>query len=155
MPASGASDTDGPSEVGTEVGIDVGGTFTDFVVATGAGLEVRKVPTTDPQHEAVGTGLGRLDVPPAAPIAHGTTTATNALLERQGAKAALVTTEGFADVLAIGRQDRGRQCRRRREVPVRTSAKNASCYDMNCTTPVKRNVSSNASPAAKATALTF
>ncbi|MCS4158872.1 hydantoinase/oxoprolinase family protein [Salinibacter ruber] len=102
MPASGASDTDGPSEVG----IDVGGTFTDFVVATGAGLEVRKVPTTDPQHEAVGTGLGRLDVPPAAPIAHGTTTATNALLERQGAKAALVTTEGFADVLAIGRQDR-------------------------------------------------
>ena len=102
MPASDASSTDAPSEVG----IDVGGTFTDVVVATEAGLKVRKVPTTDPQHEAVGTGLDRLDVPPAAPIAHGTTTATNALLERRGATAALVTTEGFADVLAIGRQDR-------------------------------------------------
>ncbi|WP_263784420.1 hydantoinase/oxoprolinase family protein [Salinibacter grassmerensis] len=112
MTASSSSGTDAPPEdtpsedAPPEVGVDVGGTFTDFVVATEAGLAVRKVPTTDPQHEAVGVGLSRLDVPPTAPIAHGTTTATNALLERRGAKAALVTTEGFADVLAIGRQDR-------------------------------------------------
>jgi N-methylhydantoinase A len=102
MPASGPSDTDALPEVG----VDVGGTFTDFVVATEEGLQVKKVPTTDPQHEAVGTGLTQLEVPSVSPVAHGTTAATNALLERQGAKTALVTTEGFADVLTIGRQDR-------------------------------------------------
>ena len=88
------------------VGVDVGGTFTDFVVATEDGLQVRKEPTTDPQHEAVVAGLDSLDAGPAAPIVHGTTTATNALLERRGPCTALVTTKGFADVLAIGRQNR-------------------------------------------------
>ncbi len=102
MSASAPPAPDAPSAIG----IDVGGTFTDFVVAMEAGLEVHKVPTTTPQHEAVGTGMDRLDVPAAAPVVHGTTAATNALLERRGARTALVTTEGFADVLAIGRQDR-------------------------------------------------
>ena len=88
------------------VGVDVGGTFTDFVVVTDDGLAVHKQPTTRPQHEAVGTGLGEMDVSDEAPVVHGTTTATNALLERRGARTALVTTEGFADVLAIGRQNR-------------------------------------------------
>ena len=88
------------------VGVDVGGTFTDFVVVTDDGLAVHKQPTTCPQHEAVVTGFGEMDVADEAPVAHGTTTATNALLERRGARTALVTTEGFADVLAIGRQNR-------------------------------------------------
>jgi N-methylhydantoinase A len=88
------------------VGVDVGGTFTDFVVVTDDGLAVHKQPTTCPQHEAVVTGLGEMEVADEAPVAHGTTTATNALLERHGARTALVTTEGFADVLAIGRQNR-------------------------------------------------
>ncbi len=88
------------------VGVDVGGTFTDFVVSTKEGLQVHKEPTSSPQHEAVGTGLDHLGVPPQAPVVHGTTTATNALLERRGARTALVTTEGFADVLVIGRQNR-------------------------------------------------
>jgi N-methylhydantoinase A len=88
------------------VGVDVGGTFTDFVVVTDDGLAVHKQPTTRPQHEAVVTGLGEMGVADEAPVAHGTTTATNALLERHGARTALVTTEGFADVLAIGRQNR-------------------------------------------------
>jgi N-methylhydantoinase A len=88
------------------VGVDVGGTFTDFVVVTDDGLAVHKQPTTRPQHEAVVTGLGEMDVADEAPVVHGTTTATNALLERRGARTALVTTEGFADVLAIGRQNR-------------------------------------------------
>ncbi len=91
---------------GSPVGVDVGGTFTDFVVVTEKGLQVHKEPTTEPQHAAVTAGLGRLDVGAGVPIVHGTTTATNALLERRGARTALVTTEGFADVLAIGRQDR-------------------------------------------------
>ena len=88
------------------VGVDVGGTFTDFVWMTGDALRVHKVPTSSPQHTAVAAGLSDLDVPDAVPIAHGTTVATNALLERDGARTALLTTEGFADVLAIGRQNR-------------------------------------------------
>jgi len=88
------------------VGVDVGGTFTDFVVVTEDGLQVHKEPTTNPQHEAVGEGLDHFEVGAANPVVHGTTTATNALLERCGARTALVTTEGFADVLPIGRQDR-------------------------------------------------
>ena len=88
------------------VGVDVGGTFTDVLIATPSGLQVRKVPTTTPQHEAVVAGLDALRPAPRAPLVHGTTTATNALLERRGARTALVTTDGFADVLAIGRQAR-------------------------------------------------
>jgi N-methylhydantoinase A len=88
------------------VGVDVGGTFTDFVVVTDEGLSVHKEPTSTPQHEAVVAGLDEGLDAPGAPVVHGTTAATNALLERRGARTALVTTEGFADVLAIGRQDR-------------------------------------------------
>lgn len=88
------------------VGVDVGGTFTDFVIVTDDGLQVHKEPTTHPQHNAVVRGVHRLDVAEDAPVVHGTTTATNALLERRGARTALVTTEGFADILAIGRQNR-------------------------------------------------
>ncbi|PSQ96367.1 MAG: 5-oxoprolinase [Bacteroidetes bacterium SW_9_63_38] len=88
------------------VGVDVGGTFTDFVVVTDDGLQVHKQPTTRPQHEAVVRGLDEMAGADDVPVVHGTTTATNALLERRGATTALVTTEGFADVLTIGRQNR-------------------------------------------------
>ncbi|MGH8883677.1 MAG: hydantoinase/oxoprolinase family protein [Egibacteraceae bacterium] len=90
-------------------GIDVGGTFTDVVVvAPGARLRAVKVPTTpDDQGEALAEGLrmGR-DGAEVPLIGHGTTTATNAILERKVARTVLVVTEGFADVLTIGRQDR-------------------------------------------------
>lgn len=69
-------------------------------------LRVTKVPTSDPQHDAVVAGIERLDVSPETPVVHGTTTATNALLERRGARTALITTAGFRDVTAIGRQNR-------------------------------------------------
>ncbi len=88
------------------VGSDTGGTFTDLVADDGT---VTKVPSTphDPG-EAVRSGLtellGRGVVPEV--LAHGTTVATNALLERTGATVALVTNEGFADVIEIARQDR-------------------------------------------------
>ena len=95
-----------PAASASPVGVDVGGTFTDFVVVTDDGLEVHKQPTTRPQHKAVVTGLDEMAGTNDAPVVHGTTTATNALLERRGARTALVTTEGFADVLAIGRQNR-------------------------------------------------
>ena len=89
------------------VGVDVGGTFTDFVVLEPGRLTVRKRLSTphDPA-EAVLHGLEGLGVGPDIPIAHGSTVATNALLERRGARVALITTRGFADVLEIGRQAR-------------------------------------------------
>ena len=92
------------------VGIDVGGTFTDLVAAAPDGtLEIRKVLSTpdDPSD-----GLFRsLDVlgpgaPPVEMLIHGTTIATNALLERRGARTILVTTAGFEDLLWLRRQDR-------------------------------------------------
>jgi N-methylhydantoinase A/oxoprolinase/acetone carboxylase beta subunit len=83
------------------VGIDTGGTFTDLVAADGS---VAKVPSTpeDPA-AAVAAAIGDR---PVARLAHGTTVATNALLERRGAVVAFVTNEGFEDLLEIGRQDR-------------------------------------------------
>ena len=89
------------------IGIDVGGTFTDFVYRTGTRIAVHKVPTSpEDQSRAIGAGMSALGVGPHAMVIHGTTTATNALLERRGARTALLTNAGFADVLEIGRQNR-------------------------------------------------
>ena len=92
---------------GQRIGIDVGGTFTDFVVLDAHGLTVYKVSTTpEDQSQAILRGMDILQVDSKAPVMHGTTIATNALLEQRGARTALITTQGFADVLAIGRQNR-------------------------------------------------
>ena len=90
------------------VGVDTGGTFTDFVVWRDGLLSNRKVLSTpDDPSRAIFEGLGDiLKDPEAVFIIHGTTVATNALLERKGGRIALVTTAGFEDVLAIGRQTR-------------------------------------------------
>src|SRR5499433_940595 len=97
------------------VAFDIGGTFTDFVLsddATGA-MQALKVATSSANPgEAVIEGLeqllaatgvrgGSVDV-----VLHATTVATNAVLERKGAKTGLITTQGFRDVLIIGRQKR-------------------------------------------------
>ena len=93
------------------VGCDVGGTFTDLILLdeqTGK-VRIAKVPsTTDNQAfgflaalEAAQAELGRLDL-----IVHGTTTTTNALLERKIARCGLITTRGFRDVLELGRRTR-------------------------------------------------
>lgn len=92
------------------VGIDVGGTFTDFVILQEGEVRIHKAPTTpQDQSRAIVAGLqkmGVLDGVTALEIVHGTTAATNALLERRGARTALLTTAGFADILEIGRQNR-------------------------------------------------
>ncbi|HLF84525.1 MAG TPA: hydantoinase/oxoprolinase family protein, partial [Blastocatellia bacterium] len=92
------------------IGIDTGGTFTDFVAAHGSRLTTFKAPsTTHNPAEAILSGIARiLEDAGAIPfeIVHGTTVATNALLERKGARTALITTEGFEDVIEIGRQAR-------------------------------------------------
>ena len=86
------------------VGVDTGGTFTDFVVWDGRRYHSRKVRSTPHEPtQAILEGLG--DLAPAE-VVHGSTVATNALLERNGAKTAFVTTEGFEDLLQIGRQNR-------------------------------------------------
>src|SRR6266404_2922890 len=93
------------------VGVDVGGTFTDLVVvdeATGL-VRVAKVPTTVAnQAGGVQGALASAAVGPAevGVIVHGTTTATNALLERKGARTGLITTRGFRDVLEQNRRTR-------------------------------------------------
>lgn len=89
--------------------MDVGGTFTDLALDDGRRLRVAKVPSTPAdQAEGVLTGLSRLEVEAAdlARLAHGTTVATNAVLERHCARTVLVTTKGFRDLLEIGRQNR-------------------------------------------------
>ncbi|MDX1449662.1 MAG: hydantoinase/oxoprolinase family protein, partial [Acidimicrobiia bacterium] len=89
------------------LGVDVGGTFTDIVRWDGRRLSVGKTSSTDDQSEAVLLGAGRLvrDQKDAL-LVHGTTVATNALLERAGSRVALVTDPGFEDLIEIGRQDR-------------------------------------------------
>ena len=94
------------------IGIDTGGTFTDFIVAVGGRLHSFKVPSTPhAPAQAILTGLARIitELETKASmldIVHGTTVATNTLLERTGARTALVTTAGFEDVIEIGRQAR-------------------------------------------------
>ena len=86
------------------VGVDTGGTFTDVVAGDGRVVKVLSTPA-DPA-EAVIRGLNALGVGRPELLAHGTTVATNALLERKGARVALVTSTGLTDVIEIARQDR-------------------------------------------------
>jgi N-methylhydantoinase A len=97
------------------IGIDVGGTFTDFVLhdrARKLTLTDKRLTTPAAPSRAIIQGLEQLLRESATPIArvgrivHGTTLATNALLERNGARVGLITTEGFADVLEMGREIR-------------------------------------------------
>ena len=95
----------------SRLGVDIGGTFTDIVLATGEGrLAVHKILSTPEDYaEGVIAGarsvLGELGVraEDVSQVVHATTVATNAILERAGARCALVTTAGFRDVLEIGR----------------------------------------------------
>jgi N-methylhydantoinase A len=90
-------------------GIDVGGTFTDLLILDGATVRLVKTPTTPSNQatgvlaalDAAGTPLDRLDL-----LVHGTTVTTNALLERRLARTGLITTQGFRDVLELGRRTR-------------------------------------------------
>ncbi len=92
------------------VGVEVGGTFTDLVAFRDGEIIVCKVPST-PGSPDVGVfaalkaaGLG--DISPVKDFGHGSTVATNAILERKGARVAFVTTQGFRDVLLLQRHDR-------------------------------------------------
>lgn len=94
----------------TRIGIDIGGTFTDlvFLDPDGRVLRAKVLSTPDDYSEGIANGLAQaveqgLDIATIAQIMHGTTVATNALLEGKGARVALITTDGFRDVLEIRR----------------------------------------------------
>jgi N-methylhydantoinase A len=95
------------------IGVDVGGTFTDAVLAVGERLITAKAPTTpEDQSAGVMAAIGAVLAWTGAradqieEFSHGMTVATNALLEGRGARTAFVATEGFTDLIALGRQDR-------------------------------------------------
>ena len=88
------------------LGVDVGGTFTDAVLVEGDRLTVAKVPTLAAQEDAVVEAAAAVGAGDLERFTHGTTIATNALLERRGARTALVTTAGFEHLLQLGRQAR-------------------------------------------------
>lgn len=93
-----------------QVGVDIGGTFTDLVLSDNGELKIHKLLSSP--HNPAESMLKGLDIitpggiAALTQVAHGSTVATNAILERKGAKTALITTQGFRDVLFIGRQNR-------------------------------------------------
>jgi N-methylhydantoinase A/oxoprolinase/acetone carboxylase beta subunit len=108
------------------IGVDVGGTFTDLVFADTATrrAEIHKVPTTpeDPSRGVIAGLIGlcdRIAVPRGeiAFVLHGTTIATNAILEHDGARTGMITTEGYRDILHIGRHQRPQHYSIMQEIP--------------------------------------
>ena len=99
-----------------QIGVDIGGTFTDIVALDDEGrLALAKVPSTPKDLlDGIGAAVGKVLALAGAPpgdverFIHGTTVATNAVLEQKGAVTAVLTTEGFEDVLEMGRQKRSR-----------------------------------------------
>ena len=88
------------------LGIDVGGTFTDAVLVADGKVSTAKVPTARSQEESVLAAAREVGADDVDRFTHGTTIATNALLERRGARTAFVTTAGFEHLLHLRRQDR-------------------------------------------------
>jgi N-methylhydantoinase A len=88
------------------LGVDVGGTFTDAVVLDGGGITTAKVLTAERQEESVIAAAQEAGARSVERFAHGTTVATNALLERKGARTAFVTNAGFEHLLHLRRQTR-------------------------------------------------
>src|SRR5258708_2493750 len=92
-----------------QIAIDTGGTFTDCVWVERGVLRTLKVfSTPDDPSRAIAAALEKIGVAAGFTLLHGTTVGTNALLQRRGARVALVTTGGFEDVIEIGRQARPR-----------------------------------------------
>src|ERR1700737_1867808 len=97
----------GGVQAGYRIGVDIGGTFTDLVLlARDGSVSTRKLPTSPTQHgRVVVDGLAsllnarRLEPEEVSELVHGTTVATNAVLEAKGARTGLLTTRGFRDVL--------------------------------------------------------
>src|SRR3954471_5686266 len=92
--------------MGAVLGVDVGGTFTDAVLLTDGEVRTAKVPTAARQEESVLAAARAVGAGEVERFSHGTTIATNALLERKGARTAFVGTAGFEHLLHLRRQTR-------------------------------------------------
>ncbi len=108
------------------IGVDAGGTFTDFFArdgATGRVVRHKRASTPDDPSRAILDGLreladqGGIDLGAIGHLGHGTTVGTNALIQRNGGRVALVTTRGFRDLLEIGRQTRPHMFDLQRDAP--------------------------------------
>ena len=111
------------------IGVDAGGTFTDFVAIDGSGrLSSFKI-RSDPGNPAavILEGIERITGGGPAQVVHGSTVATNALLERKGVRTAFLTTEGFEGMLRIGRQNR-RELYNLCPAPLRPLVEEGSCF---------------------------
>ena len=100
---------DAPIDNSIVAGIDVGGTFTDLLLVSPDGVRVIKTPTT-PDNQAFGVLKAleetEMDLASIDAIVHGTTTTTNAVLERKLSKTGMITTKGFRDIIEVGRRTR-------------------------------------------------
>ena len=98
-----------PTDNSIVAGIDVGGTFTDLLLVSPEGVRVIKTPTTS-ENQAFGVlkalGETEIDLASVDAIVHGTTTTTNAVLERKLSRTGMITTKGFRDVIEVGRRTR-------------------------------------------------
>ncbi len=138
--------------MGYMIGVDVGGTFTDFSVfdqASGELFHFKNSSTPSDPSEAIVGGLNEvLEMKDAKPdevtyLAHGTTVSTNALIEKKGARLGLIATKGFKDLMEIGRQNRPSlyDLLRQKPVPLIPSGLNCEvgeriCYDGSIETPL-------------------
>ncbi len=115
------------------VGIDTGGTFTDFSILRDGQLEVfKQLSTPDNPARAIVEGLSKLGIDASQlHLAHGSTVATNALLERKGVRTAYITNQGLTDVLTIGRQNR-RELFCLSPVPVEPPVPEPLCLGLSC-----------------------
>ena len=143
------------------VGVEVGGTFSDLVIVDGGRVDVIKVPST-PKSPDIGVlnalTASEVDLKGVTDLVHGSTVATNALLERRGARVAFVTTRGFRDILFLQRHDRRNIYELRYEKP-EAVMRRRDCYEVNerlaadgsLIEPLdERNVASELIPALKA-----
>ena len=117
------------------LGVDTGGTFTDFVLLQGDALRIHKVLSTpDAPERAILQGIHELGLDTAVAagsvsIVHGSTVATNAALEGKGVKTALISNIGFKDLLSIGRQTR-RELYNLQPAPITPPVAAALCFEM-------------------------
>ena len=129
------------------VGVDTGGTFTDFVAVIAGQLRSAKVLSTpDDPARAVLQGLSELGLDSArVDLVHGTTVGTNAVLEGKGARTVFITSTGFADLLSLGRQNRD-ALYALKQAPVADPVPSALCLEINARAEVGGEVISEPGP---------
>jgi len=129
------------------VGVDTGGTFTDFILYKNGSFVSYKIPSTpDAPEKAIIQGLKQLNITlDNARIVHGTTVATNTLLEGTGAKTAFITNKGLRDILLIGRQSRDELYSLSPQKP-RSLIKQTDCFEIDARVDAMGHQLTKASP---------